>query len=207
MVGTLCFLAAIALFLFNTYEDQKAKERVETVLPQIRKLTPAAATPWDESGATDGPEAVPTGTAPDLYIPDYILNPQMEMPTVEVEGDEYIGTLYFPSLQIELPVMSSWSYPNLKKSPCLYSGSVYTGNAVIAAHNYASHFGRLTKLAPGDAVYFTDVDGNLFTYGVVLQEVLEPTAIEEMTAADYDLSLFTCTLGGQSRFTVRCSRR
>ena len=109
----------------------------------------------------------------DQYIPDYILNPNMAMPLIEVEGDKYIGTLYFPSLQIELRVMSSWSYPNLKKAPCLYSGSVYTGNAVIAAHNYTSHFGQLMRLAPADAVYFTDADGNVFSYEVVVQEVPE----------------------------------
>lgn len=205
LAGTVFILAAIFLFLFNTFEDQQAKERVETVLPLIRKATPP---PVTQSGITTDPtSAIPNAAEIDPYIPDYILNPNMEMPTVEAEGDKYIGTLYFPSLKLELPVMSSWSYPDLKKAPCLYSGSIYTGNAVIAAHNYASHFGQLTKLAPADEVYFTDVDGNVFTYEVVLLEVLEPTAIEEMTAGDFNLSLFTCTLSGQSRFTVRCDRR
>lgn len=205
LAGTVFILAAILLFLFNTFEDQQAKERVETVLPLIRKATPP---PVTQSGiTTDAASAIPNAAEIDRYIPDYVLNPNMEMPTVEAEGDKYIGTLYFPSLKLELPVMSSWSYPDLKKAPCLYSGSIYTGNAVIAGHNYASHFGQLTKLNPGDAVYFTDVDGNVFTYEVVLLEVLEPTAIEEMTAGDCDLSLFTCTLSGQSRFTVRCDRR
>lgn len=56
-------------------------------------------------------------------------------------------------------------------------------------------------------MYFTDVDGNVFLYEVVLQEVMGATAIEEMTVSDYDLSLFTCTMDGQSRFTVRCNLR
>jgi len=39
---------------------------------------------------------------------------------------------------------------------------------------------------------------------VAAREVLLPTAVEEMTAGEWDLTLFTCTLGGRSRVTVRC---
>ena len=75
---------------------------------------------------------------------------------------------------------------------------------MIAAHNYTCHFGHLFNLSPSDVVHFTDADGNAFSYVVVVIEVLGPTAIEYMTDGRYELSLFTCTLGGASRFTVRC---
>ena len=51
---------------------------------------------------------------------------------------------------------------------------------------------------------FTDVDGSLFSYRVAEVQVLEPTAIEEMVMEGWDLTLFTCTIGGQARLTVRC---
>ncbi|NRD06197.1 hypothetical protein HRD63_02630 [Lactobacillus delbrueckii subsp. bulgaricus] len=35
-------------------------------------------------------------------------------------------------------------------------------------------------------------------------EVLQPTAISKMVQSKYDLSLFTCTYDGTTRFTVRC---
>ncbi|HIX11183.1 MAG TPA: sortase, partial [Candidatus Agathobaculum pullistercoris] len=62
------------------------------------------------------------------------------------------------------------------------------------------------RLNTGDTVTFTDVDGNQFTYAVSLIEDLPGTAIEEMQAGEWDLTLFTCTLGGRSRVTVRCER-
>ena len=37
-------------------------------------------------------------------------------------------------------------------------------------------------------------------------ERLRPTAVKEMTSGDWDLTLFTCTVGGQSRVTVRCEK-
>ena len=53
---------------------------------------------------------------------------------------------------------------------------------------------------------FTDVDGNIFAYDVAEIQVLKPTAIEDMMSEEWDLSLFTCTLDGQTRLTVRCEK-
>jgi len=134
----------------------------------------------------------------------YMRNPEIPMPEVEYEGRTYIGVLNIPALKLELPVISQWSYPSLKIAPCRYEGSAYLNNLVIAAHNYAAHFGKLKKLSPGDGVSFTDMDGNVFRYQVEAIETLAPTAIEEMTSGEYDLTLFTCTPGGKCRLTVRC---
>jgi sortase A len=46
--------------------------------------------------------------------------------------------------------------------------------------------------------------GTTYTYSVAEIDTLMPTAVEEMTDGDYDLTLFTCTYGGKSRVTVRC---
>ena len=77
---------------------------------------------------------------------------------------------------------------------------------VLMAHNYDRHFGRLAELTEDDPVVFTDMDGIVTTYEVVGQDILSPYAVEEMTSGDFDLTLFTCTYGGQSRVTVYCDR-
>lgn len=43
-------------------------------------------------------------------------------------------------------------------------------------------------------------------YEVTEVEELQPTEIGQMLESGYDLTLYTCTYGGQSRVTVRCSR-
>ena len=104
-----------------------------------------------------------------------------------------------------MPVLTDWSYAKLKKAPCLYYGSYYEKDFVIAAHNYKSHFGRLSTLKKGDVVIFTNVDGVARYYEVALLETLPKNATEEMITSGFDLSLYTCTLGGGSRVTVRCN--
>lgn len=94
----------------------------------------------------------------------------------------------------------------MKVSPCRYEGSVYLNNMVICGHNYNTHFGTLKDLEKGDLLTFTDMDGNVFWYQVMVIEILQPTAVEEMVSGDWDLTLFTCTTGGATRVTIRCDK-
>ena len=187
-VGILLIMAALALVGYNLWDERRAQVEVDKILAQIEPPdTPSIGIEY--SGET---------------IPDYVLNPDMDMPTVEIDGYRYIGTVELPSLDLKLPVMETWSYPRLKIAPCRYSGSAYLNNLVICAHNYTSHFGRLKKLQAGAEVIFTDMSGNVFLYKVREIDTLSPTAVEEMQSGGWALTLFTCTVGGRTRVTVRC---
>lgn len=189
-IGLLCLLAAVCLTAYNFWSDARAGKTSDHVLRQMEQL--------GRDNAQD-PHAAEE-------VPDYILNPRMDMPTQEIEGQNYIGTLQIDALELSLPVISEWSYSRLQVAPCRYTGSVYMDNMVIAAHNYTSHFGRLKELSQGDAVTFTDIDGNVFRYQVTEIETLQPSSVKEMTSGDWDMTLFTCTIGGRTRVTVRCER-
>ena len=195
--GLLLIAAALLLTVYNLWDEHRAGTAVTQVMEPLQKQTP-------DSMLVQTPSS-PAGPG-ESEIPDYILNPDMEMPTMDIDGNRYIGTLDIPALNLSLPVMSEWSYPKLKIAPCRYVGTAYQGNFVIAAHNYRTHFGSLGNLSAGDRVTFTDVDGNIFSYDVVEVQILNPAAIEEMVSDDWDLSLFTCTLGGKTRLTVRCDK-
>lgn len=147
-----------------------------------------------------------------IYVDDeeeplFVSHPNVEMPTQEIDGNSYIGVLEIPKFELSLPVMSEWSYPKFKKAPCRYVGSAYTGNLIIAAHNYDRHFGKIKTLELGDLVRFTDVEGNVFNYAVSGFETLGKKDVEQMEAGEWDLTLFTCTPGGAKRVTVRCVQR
>lgn len=137
-------------------------------------------------------------------LPDYLLYPDMEMPVVEVDGHFYIGTIFIHELGMELPVMTDWSYPQLKIAPCRYSGSAYKGDLIIVAHNYVTHFGKMRTLPAGSPITLIDVEGNVFEYAIAEIEILKPNQVEELMGTDYPLTLVTCTVGGETRITVRC---
>ena len=199
VLGAVLVLAGTALFGFNQYEAKKAEEAVQILMPELlsaidqaQDTEPTEPTiPPINYVTTEEPEAVPEQTAP---------------PTITVDGNGYIGYLSIPALNLNLPILAQWSYPNLQIAPCYYAGSVWEDDLVIMAHNYRQHFGRISDLKTGDSVIFTGVDGESILYSVVVLDVLLPTAVEDMTAGEYDLTLFTCTYGGQSRITLRCDR-
>jgi sortase A len=88
-------------------------------------------------------------------------------------------------------------------------GSVFTDDLIICAHNYNTHFGTIKNLHTDSEIIFTDVTGKTYRYTVINMEELPGTAVEQMQfgdADDWDLTLFTCTLSGQTRVTVRAAR-
>lgn len=187
--GFLLVLAALLLTGYNVWDEGRAGDAADATFQALKFQT--------EEGREELPEYI---------LPDYLVDPRFEMPTVEIDGYDYIGYLDIPSLELSLPVMSEWSYPQLKIAPCRYAGSVYLDDMILAAHNYDRHFGRLKNLEGDELVRFTDVDGNVFDFSVTELELLWPEQTEEMLSGEWDLTLFTCTLGGRQRVTVRCDR-
>ena len=179
-LGVLCILSAIGFVVYNRWEDMNAKDVAQDFLEDVQSII--------NEEQSEQP----------------LLN-DTKMTTVEVDGYDCIGILSVPVLDLELPVLTDWSYAKLKKAPCHYYGSYYEKDFVIAAHNYKSHFGRLSKLQAGDIVVFTDINNIEHYYEVVLLETLPKNATKEMITSGFDLSLYTCTPGGSNRVTVRCN--
>lgn len=181
--GTILICLALALTAYNMVSMNRAEKAVSSVLGQM-------VIPVKEDNPAD----------PELWQ----LNPDIPMPALEIDGNEYIGAIVFPSLSLELPVSGELTNAKLRKAPCRYSGSAYLGNMVIAGHNYTAHFGKLKNLSPGDEVLFYDTEGNLFRYEVDCTDVLHAFDSKEMKESDWPLTLFTCTMNGRDRITVRC---
>ena len=185
LLGVLAIAAGLGLGGYNLWDSRRAGIEADAALESIVQ------------------HREETEADPDAFY-EIPLDFQWELPVLEIDGRRYIGTLSIPAIDVELPVQEDWSLSLLKASPCRYMGSPYQGGMIVCAHNYATHFGRLKNLLPGDEVLFTDVEGNVFPYTVVKLEDLAGTAVEEMESGEWDLTLFTCTLGGQARVTVRC---
>lgn len=194
VLGLLLGTAALGLVAYNLWDNNRAGNEAE-------KAVEAIARHRDKHGSTADSASKPPADMNSGLENDW----DRELPVLEIDGKRYIGTLTIPSLEIELPVQESWSLALLKVAPCRYTGSPYRGDLILCAHNYNTHFGKLKNMTPGDAVIFTDVEGNAFHYTVAELDNLAGTAVAEMESGEWDLTLFTCTLDGQTRVTVRCN--
>ncbi len=205
VLGLLLICAALVLVLRNYRQEETARESTLQAVAAVEEARKGRAVPdyaEDKSTEKDPEEERPE----EEKLPDYILHPGMEMPVLDVNGTEYIGTLVIPSLNLELPVISEWSYEALETAPCRFSGSAYRDDFVIIAHNYDFHFGKVRNLSTGDLAVFQDISGNFFYYEMAEKEVLQPTDAEKLTQSGDALTLLTCTPGGRTRDTVRFTR-
>ena len=117
LLGVVLLLAALGLYGYNRWEDAQAGAEAQTVVQDLQEKV-----------------VEQTQSAASAPAIDYSsLDP--ELPVVELDGYEYVGTVSIPAIGIDLPVMSEWSYPKLKISPCRQFGSSRTDDLVIAAHN------------------------------------------------------------------------
>lgn len=210
LLGAALVIAALLLFIVNRREDERAGAAADALLPDVvaeierrnAELTTETLSPAVTPGADPGAATVGSTRTPSRYVDPY----DTEMTEVVIRGYSYVGYLSIPKLGLELPVMSDWSYPRLRVAPCRYSGSTKTDDLVILAHNYARHFGRLRDLSPGDAIIFTDMNGVVTRYRVIELEEMSPYAVTDMVSGEYDLTLFTCTYGGRTRFAIRADQ-
>jgi len=142
ILGAVLVLSALFLFAMNYFEDvsagQQSAERLNDLIAAM--------------------DAAPGAEGTDDALQQMDLSTH-EMTETVVDGKAYIGYLTIPKLQLELPILSEWSYPNLQLAPCRYTGAISTGDLVLLAHNYSRHFGRITELKSGDEILFTDAEG------------------------------------------------
>ena len=194
VLGVCCLISSLGLIAYNRWEEENAQDVSKNILQDVQENMPEITR--EESTSEESKQDESEEISVDI---------PKEMLATQVDGYDCIGVLSIPVLELELPVLTDWSYAKLKIAPCHYFGSYYEKDFVIAAHNYQSHFGRLSELQPKDLILFTDISGTVYCYEVVLLETLPANATEEMITSGFDLSLYTCTPGGASRVTVRCN--
>lgn len=207
--GVFMLLSAVFLCVYNFHESNVAYQNSQTALSGLKSLIPDIPEKPEQT-YTDYLYEIQENAKRDVlaeseqrlresesYVP--------EMPSVELDGRYYCGYITLDTIGLELPVINDWSYANLNVAPCRYEGTPETHDFIIAAHNYNSHFGMIKNLSDGDEIVFTDCNGQKYHYNVTYMEYIDGYSVEQMSEnnSSWDLTLFTCTLNGQSRVTIR----
>lgn len=160
-----CLLAAafviLAAWQWNIHaSEQKAKEYVSA----IRELIPE-----------------PQGAVPEERRDN-------TMATLSVDGTDFVGILEFPQFNSVLPVCAEWGSP--EKHPCRFSGSVYDRTMQIGGTSQKGQYNFYRDVSVGDRVFFTDMEGNRFSYTVTDIRYEKNADQSTLQRKDADLTLF-----------------
>jgi len=198
IAGAVLILSALLLFSRNEIEDKQAEIASQNALEDVQEAV--SQPPEDE---------IPLEiilNEEEVYVAETEEAESAALPTVSIDGYEYVGYLSIPALELELPVLAEVDEVRLKIAPCCQVGSPDTDDFVIAGHNYTSHFAKLYTLKYDDPIIFTDMDGNSYEYIVEKTETHDPNEADAILNSGYPLVLYTCTYGSENRTVVFCGR-
>lgn len=187
VAGLIMVFGAVGVFAMYDRQDELAGRNAQILLSEMARVQTRIPAPLPV------PEPEREEEAP------------AEMPVATYAGYDIAGVIRIPGVGVELPVLSQWNYDLLEIAPCRYSGSVEGRDLIILGHNYKSHFAPLKRVEPGSVAELEGVDGHKYLYTVEAVEKLHKTEVEKLPSPEHDLTIFTCTTGGQSRLVLRCS--
>ena len=192
VLGAALLLGAAAMYLTQLHRDKLAGE---TSAALVRVLQSGQCTVRTEPVPTPTEAGEEPAEAPSAA----------EEPVAFTSGGYgLLGVLRIEALSVELPVLSTWSYPLLNIAPCRYSGSLTTGDLVVMGHNYDSHFRPLWHAEAGMQVELTDAAGYVHRFTVAEIETVAGSDGDTLSSA-YPLSIFTCTADSRHRMVLRCA--
>ncbi len=122
----------------------------------------------------------------------------------------FVRASAFNAFQTERDLLDPAAWPELAEELAMFVNSHEIAPAQstkVRANGYASF--PVAGASLPDAMYLVVCVPHVaddYTYTVAKVETLDPSDPDAMVDPDYDLTLFTCTVGGASRVTVRCLR-
>ena len=106
------------------------------------------------------------------------------MPILSLHGTDFVGLLEIPRYGSALPVCANWG--KISKHPCRLYGSVYNRTLQIGGTSQKGQYDFYREISAGDAVYFTDMEGNRYAYSVTdirYERHADQTALQREEAA------------------------
>lgn len=203
LIGVILLLISVSVYMYNDMEAKHASEVAEANLGELKEQMKAVI---ESNSALETTESTrPVITENDLEEMAGIKPKQeREMKLYKINGYDYIGYIVIPSANVELPILKDIEPIELLKiSPCLYSGSPYDDNMIIAGHYYRDFFQCLYDVKEGDELIFIDWDGRSHKYKAAIVDIIGPNGAEELKNSPYPLTLFTCTEDSEARYVVR----
>ena len=140
MIGSCLLVASIILLLVWQWNIHTSEQKANAYVSLIRERIP------DPQGA--------------------VLEERRDntMAALSIDKIDFVGLLEVPKYASVLPVCADWGNPT--KYPCRLGGSVYDGTMQIGGTSQKGQYDFYRDISVGDHIFFTDVEGNRFSYTV-----------------------------------------
>ena len=182
LLKTGLFLVLLSFVLLAGSEILAVCNRAAT-----RKLTEQIRSGFDERTEGD----------PDGYS-------DLQMPVLQLEGEDFSGLIEVPAFGVALPLGSSWNSHKLNSYPCCFWGSVYDNSLIVGGSGQKDQFAFCRSLDLGDKIRITDMTGVQFSYEVTRIDRRKHADMETFLESEGHLTLFAKDEQSLDYIIVRC---
>lgn len=210
-VFLLCALSSYAIYA--EYDRNKSEEVSKEILQEISFQDSKKVI--DEEVIVVRLNAIPeekNATSTQVVQIEQQINVPEEQKLTASDGTVYytIGVINIPSINVNYPILSTYTDELLKIAPCKFHGpnSNEVGNLCIAGHNYRNtkFFSKVPTLELGDKIEITDLSGRMLTYTVYDKFIVNPDELEctsQLTKGKKEITLITCTNDNKQRHIIK----
>ena len=210
-VFLLCVLSSYAIYA--EYDRNKSEEVSKEILQEIsfQDTTKLVDEEVIVVRLNASPEEKNVTTTQVVQIEQKIEVPDEQKLTAS-DGTIYytIGVINIPSINVNYPILSTYTDELLKIAPCRFHGPNpnEVGNLCIAGHNYknSKFFSKVPNLQLGDKIEITDLSGRMLTYTVYDKFIVNPDELEctsQLTNGNKEITLITCTNDNKQRHIIK----
>ena len=164
LAGVCLLIAAIGVLIFWQWSIHTSAEKAEYYVNTLRTLMPE-----------------PQGAVPEERRDN-------TMATLSVDGIDFVGLLEIPCYGSVLPICADWGTPS--KYPCQFYGSIYDRTMQIGGTSQKGQYDFYREISVGDAIYFTDMEGNRYAYSVTDVRYEKSANQAALQREDASLTLF-----------------
>lgn len=210
-VFLLCALSSYAIYA--EYDRNKSEEVSKEILQEISFQDSKKVI--DEEVIVVRLNAIPeekNATSTQVVQIEQQINVPEEQKLTASDGTVYytIGVINIPSINVNYPILSTYTDELLKIAPCKFHGPNpnEVGNLCIAGHNYknSKFFSKVPTLELGDKIEITDLSGRMLTYTVYDKFIVNPDELEctsQLTNGKKEITLITCTNDNKQRHIIK----
>lgn len=210
-VFLLCALSSYAIYA--EYDRNKSEEVSKEILQEISFQDSKKVI--DEEVIVVRLNAIPeeqNATSTQVVQIQQQINVPEEQKLTASDGTVYytIGVINIPSINVNYPILSTYTDELLKIAPCKFHGPNpnEVGNLCIAGHNYknSKFFSKVPTLELGDKIEITDLSGRMLTYTIYDKFIVNPDELEctsQLTNGKKEITLITCTNDNKQRHIIK----